>query len=267
MQASWGGREGSPTQGALAAALATAPRSAGDLGFPWRGSQEGRSSRGRQPGPSPRPASSPERNQGDPGPKGGCGEPGVGGRTSGRRRPKARHSGPGHRRGTAGPDPVQPPPPAGGVPGELPSTPQQPKDPPQAGPLPQALHVPTADKAQPRSCRHPGLSGQLEGRHFRPLPRQEVAPAGPAHAAGLFGFLSACTSSLPSPPPPGSRPACFLAIETDTTLSPALEPARVDGGAARPRGYSELARWPPLLPGGGTEAGKGPAKSPLVYPR
>lgn len=83
------------------------------------------------------------------------------------------------------------------------------KIPPRQVSLPQALHVPTADKAQPRSCRRPGLSGQLEGRHFRLLPRQEVAPAGPAHAAGLFGFLSACTSSLPFPSPSRQPPCLF----------------------------------------------------------
>ena len=129
------------------------------------------------------------------------------------------------------------------------------RSPPEAGPPPRALHVPTADKAEPGSCRGPGLSGQLEGRHFRLLPRQEVAQAGPAHTPPTPPVCLASSapapppSPSPPPPPPGSRPACFLAIETDTTLSPALEAARVDGGAAQPRGCSELARWPPLLPG------------------
>ena len=121
----------------------------------------------------------------------------------------------GHHYGTAGPDPVQPPPPAGGVPGELPSTPQQPKVPPRG-----RSPSPGTARADSRQGRARLLQGPWPQRAAGGTALSPASPPGsspgrprphPAHAAGLFGFLSASTSSLPFPSPsPSRQPPCLF---------------------------------------------------------
>lgn len=158
------------------------------------------------------------------------------------------------RSSTTGPDPVWPFLPVGGVPGELPQLCSSLKGPQRQVFLPWAPHVqrkPTRPSlaleivlASAASSRDRPLSRQLPGQEVAPRPRPR---SGPAHPAGSV-LLPRCL--LPHPSFSWLRqPRLFSLHRNRHNTEPSTRASVVDGGAARPRSSSELARRLPPLPG------------------